>query len=356
MKIEFEYFIVLWLNAFPIKSGISSTFSPQELLVRWRLDYKKHCQVLPGTYCKVHDEPVPTNTMTPQTHKCIALGPTGNLQGSVKFYCLTTGRVLKRRSFTPMPMPDRVIKQANTIGERKGQGRTFRFLNRRKEPYEWTDSVPEDDPEFQGLLENDDKAPYPDISVELPGVALEIEERDFTRVMDKPEDDFCDLAGAALHNAGIDADQRIRAALNANNKHQAPAIIEANEDEIVSEVTFDTLSLPDAGLPIVNALGTNLGNQNNNTIVPTIVADDTNAHNPQSRYPTRACRVWLGTNRTTLLPHAWLSSNWGQREPTGIFLKQCSSFGCPWKKKCLQQLRQVLRQQTMRPYIVTTRQ
>ena len=49
-----------------------------------------------------------------------------------------------------MPMPDRVIKRVNVIGEHKGQGRTFRFLNRRKEPYKWTDSVPEDDPEFQG--------------------------------------------------------------------------------------------------------------------------------------------------------------------------------------------------------------
>ena len=214
MKIEFVYFIVLWLNAFPIKSGISSTFSPRELLVRWHLDYKKHCQVLPGTYCEVHDEPVPTNTMTPRMHECIALDPTGNLQGSVKFYCLTTGRVLKRRSFTPMPMPDRVIRRVNTLGEREGQGRTFRFLNRRKEPYEWTDSVPEDDPEFQGLLENEDEAPYPDISAKLPEVALAIEEHDFTPVTDEPEDNFRDLAGAALHNAGIDADQWIRAALN----------------------------------------------------------------------------------------------------------------------------------------------
>ena len=41
-----------------------------------------------------------------------------------------------------------------------------------KEPYEWTDSVPEDDPNFQGLLE-DDEAPFPDISAELPGVPLE---------------------------------------------------------------------------------------------------------------------------------------------------------------------------------------
>ncbi len=79
MKIKFVYFIVLWLNAFLVKSGILATYSPRELLLRWRLDYKKHCRVLPGTYCKVHDEPVPTNTMTWQTHECIALGPTGNL-------------------------------------------------------------------------------------------------------------------------------------------------------------------------------------------------------------------------------------------------------------------------------------
>ena len=42
MKIEFIYFMVLWLNAFPVKNGISSMFSPRELLVRWRLDYAKH--------------------------------------------------------------------------------------------------------------------------------------------------------------------------------------------------------------------------------------------------------------------------------------------------------------------------
>ena len=28
MKIEFVYFMVLWMNAFPVKLGISHTFSP----------------------------------------------------------------------------------------------------------------------------------------------------------------------------------------------------------------------------------------------------------------------------------------------------------------------------------------
>ncbi len=102
MKIKFIYFTVLWLNAFLVKTGILSIYSPRELLVRWCLDYKKHCKVLPGTYCKVHDKPVPSNTMMARTHEGIVLGSTGNLHGSVKFYRLTTWRVLKRRSFTAM--------------------------------------------------------------------------------------------------------------------------------------------------------------------------------------------------------------------------------------------------------------
>jgi len=117
MKIEIVYFVILWLNEFLVKLGISQTILPWELLMHWHFDYKKHCRVQPGTYCEVHDEPVPTNTMLWCTHKAVALGPTGNLQGSMKFYCINTGRVLKCRSFTPMPMPNRVIKRVNMNGE-----------------------------------------------------------------------------------------------------------------------------------------------------------------------------------------------------------------------------------------------
>ncbi len=55
--------------------------------------------------------------MAPRTHKAIALGPTGNLQESVKFYCINRGRVLKRQLFTPMPMPDLVTQRVNRIGK-----------------------------------------------------------------------------------------------------------------------------------------------------------------------------------------------------------------------------------------------
>ena len=278
MKIEFIYFMVLWMNAFPVKSGISKTFSPRELLLRWRLDYKKHCRVDPGTYCEVHDEPVPTNTMMPRTHEAIALGPTGNLQGSVKFYCTKMGRVLKRRSFTPMPMPARVIRRINSIGARERQEREFRFLNRRNEPYEWTDEVPEDDPEFQGLLdENEDTAVYPDISAELPGVELEEDERDFQTVTVEPEPEFHKLAGAALHNAGIDAAGAIRRAReNDLSQAQGPPLVEADDDELVYEITFD---IPDAGLlPAADDPGEPLGDDMNDTLVVAVPgADDEGA-------------------------------------------------------------------------------
>ena len=35
MKIEFIYFMVLWMNEFPVKSGVSDKISPRELLLRW---------------------------------------------------------------------------------------------------------------------------------------------------------------------------------------------------------------------------------------------------------------------------------------------------------------------------------
>ena len=126
------------------------------------------------------------------------------------------------------------------MGRAEKQGRTFRFLNRRGEPYEWT----EGDPEFQGLLEeNEDTAVYPDISAKLPGVPLEEHKQDFQAITDEPGPDFRDLAGDALYNAGIDADAALRRANLANNTPPGPAVTEADEDELVYELTFD---LPDA--------------------------------------------------------------------------------------------------------------
>ena len=70
-------------------------------------------------------------------------------------------------------MPNWVIKRVNQIGAKEKQGQTFRFLNRRGEPYKWTDEVPDNDSKFQGLRDKEEMAPYPDIGTESPGVELE---------------------------------------------------------------------------------------------------------------------------------------------------------------------------------------
>jgi hypothetical protein len=208
MKIEFVHFMALWLNA-RAKTGISSIYSPRKLLFRWQLDYKKHCWVLPRTYCKVHDEPVPTNMVVWQMHEGIALGPTGNLQGSIKFYCINIGWVLKCHSFTQIPMPDRVIKCLNATGAREGQGREFQFLNQPREPYGWTDEVPKDNPKFQGLLDKKEEAVYPNISAKLSGVELKEEEQGYQTVTDEPEDKFWDMAAMTSDNTGINPNARL---------------------------------------------------------------------------------------------------------------------------------------------------
>jgi hypothetical protein len=93
--------------------------------------------------------------MVARTHEGIALGPMGNLQGSLKFVCLNTVRVLKRRLFTAMPMPQGIIKWVNKIGEHEKQGCNFCFLRRNKEEIDWTDEVPADDPTLKGLLQEE---------------------------------------------------------------------------------------------------------------------------------------------------------------------------------------------------------
>jgi hypothetical protein len=78
---------VMWINSFPVKSGISEKWSPREIVSRHKLDAKIHCKVPFGAYCEVHVDPDITNTMEPRTKWGICLGSTGNMQeGSYKFY------------------------------------------------------------------------------------------------------------------------------------------------------------------------------------------------------------------------------------------------------------------------------
>jgi hypothetical protein len=110
-------FVTMWINALPSRSGVSTVLSPQEIVTHHKMDFDKHCRVRFGAYVEAHEDPDISNTLRDRTTACIALGPTGNLQGSIACFDLETGRVLKRRNVTPLPMPDRIIKKGDQVGQ-----------------------------------------------------------------------------------------------------------------------------------------------------------------------------------------------------------------------------------------------
>ena len=82
MLIELVYHVVLWLNTFPAKSGVSQTLSPHKIVYRHKLDFAKHYKS--------------TNTMVTCSTPAIVLSPTENLQGTYKFLSLATEKKVKQ--------------------------------------------------------------------------------------------------------------------------------------------------------------------------------------------------------------------------------------------------------------------
>ena len=111
-----------------------------------------------GRHCHQYDEA--------HTYLAILLGPTGNIQGTVKALDLQTGQVKKPRTFTLYPVPDRVIDLVNKMGKRNMerdsglQMTRLEFRNRLNERFDWDN----DD-----LQENDSSDPGQNIAhAEIP--------------------------------------------------------------------------------------------------------------------------------------------------------------------------------------------
>ena len=80
------------------------------------LDNKKHVSLQIGQYCQVYEEYAHRNIQNPRTKGAISLGPSGNLQGGFKFVALNTGKIIVRRSWDVILMPDTLITRVNALG------------------------------------------------------------------------------------------------------------------------------------------------------------------------------------------------------------------------------------------------
>jgi hypothetical protein len=131
MVVKLVHFCVMWMNLFPVKSGVLDKWSPRELLSQHKLDAKLHWKTPFTANCEAHTDPDITNIVEPRTRWGISLGPTGNMQGSYKFMLLTTENKIIRRKFTKMPMTESVIRKIKKLTTRDcaQNGLTFKYRN-----------------------------------------------------------------------------------------------------------------------------------------------------------------------------------------------------------------------------------
>ena len=155
--IRFVYFGVMMINAFPADKGVSTRFSPRELMTGRSLEYGKSLpDIIVGSYVEGSLDKVITNTNGLRTISGIYLGPVGNIQGTHTVFCLKTGVVHKMRTVTVFPMPDNVIKLVNAWGRRYqkvAKKDLLTFLNRNKQPFDWeNEDLHQDDAINQPLI------------------------------------------------------------------------------------------------------------------------------------------------------------------------------------------------------------
>ena len=151
-------FVVMRKNFIPV-DGSGTNYSPRELLTGVRGDANTELRIPFGAYVQAN-EPYMDNTMKPRTKGAIALLPTGNDQGSVKFLDLASLKIVTRDRWTEIPIPAEVIEYINSLSDGDGEGRARLPKNPR---FEIGGRVIEDDVDDDNSQETDD----------LPGRPLE---------------------------------------------------------------------------------------------------------------------------------------------------------------------------------------
>ena len=228
MVIKLLHFCVMWLNLFPVKSGISEQYSPRELVSRHKLDATLHCKVPFRAYCEVHIDLEIMNTMEPRTKWAICLGPTRNLQGSYKFMSLSTGKKIVRRKFTEMPITDCVIRQVSKLALKDKAMSGVTFMNKYGVEYTFNDEE-----EMTSASEERELAyaPFPDIPAEAPGMLTQHENIQHTML--------------AAENSGMSFDHV------KNHPRHNPEVIEILDDDI-DDITYQDLQTQSTRIPIRN--------------------------------------------------------------------------------------------------------
>ena len=93
--------------------------SPREIFFGKRVDFKKDLKLTTGQYVEIHDVSQSfSNSMVSRTRGAIALCPIGN--GSYKFWCLSSDRIVTRDRWTELPINKDMIEFINEQATKRG--------------------------------------------------------------------------------------------------------------------------------------------------------------------------------------------------------------------------------------------
>ena len=75
--------------------GISKEMSPWEIVTGRCFNVEKQCRTIFGEYIEASDDAYVTNDMKPRTQACIALGSSGDEQGSVVCFQVSNVKLVR---------------------------------------------------------------------------------------------------------------------------------------------------------------------------------------------------------------------------------------------------------------------
>ncbi len=114
--------LLVWLVSFSVSrinlvpSSVScDRLNRREKFIGRKLDFKRDLRVRFGDYAQTHEPGIIKNSQVARTEGAIALLSVGNINGSVKFFKLSTRSIITRDKFTMLPMPDTVVSYINAL-------------------------------------------------------------------------------------------------------------------------------------------------------------------------------------------------------------------------------------------------
>ena len=82
-------------------------------------DHNEDFEIPFGDCAQVHENEEPRNSAKERTHGAISSGPTWNASGGHKFFNLASGKLIRRFSWTPIPITQEVIDKVASCGKKE---------------------------------------------------------------------------------------------------------------------------------------------------------------------------------------------------------------------------------------------